>query len=128
MGSAETLYKKEFRALLLVREQYYKDLYQSYNPKFGYDVCKIAGSRFGTKCSLETKMKMSISHEGKCHSEETRAKIGFAIIGNKNGRGIRSIETRQKISISRKGTHHSEETKQKMRLSQMGNKNARKFH
>ena len=42
---------------LIIREQYYKDLYKSYDPKLGYDICPTAGSALGVKHSKETKEK-----------------------------------------------------------------------
>lgn len=34
----------EFRKPLYECEQHYKDLYKSYNRKYGYDICLVAGS------------------------------------------------------------------------------------
>ena len=45
---------------LLNREQYYKDLYQSYKREFGYDVLEKADSNLGLKYSKEVRDKMSI--------------------------------------------------------------------
>jgi len=62
---------------LIKREQYYLDLLQ---PE--YNILKIAGSRLGSKHSVETKKKMSVSRLGegntffgKFHSNETKAKL-----------------------------------------------------
>jgi group I intron endonuclease len=52
---------------LLEREQYYLDLYKSYDSKFGYNICKVAGngSQLGLKRSLETRQLMSLAKKGK---------------------------------------------------------------
>jgi len=64
----EIIYDK---GVLLEREQYYLDSYESYKPK-------IAGSSIGFKHTEETKLKMSKSHmgikKGPC-SDETKKKI-----------------------------------------------------
>ncbi len=67
--SRGNLTKKEFRAPLLAREQHYKDLYKSYDPEYGYDICKIAGNTLGCSWKL---------------SEETKIKMSEARMGNKN--------------------------------------------
>ncbi len=92
----DALPRYEFRKPLLAREQYYKDLYKSYDRKYGYDICKIAGSTLGSTHSEETRRKISESMKGACVSEETRRKIGKA------------------NAIVHRGMHHSEETKQKI--------------
>ncbi len=80
------LSKSEFRKPLLAREQYYKDLYKSYDRKYGYDICKIAGSTLGST-----------------HSEETRRKIGAASKLRNSGENNPWF-----------GRHPSEETRRKM--------------
>jgi len=52
---------------LLTREQFYIDL-----NKDGYNICKVAGNRLGTTQSVSTRNKMSESHKGIKHSDETR--------------------------------------------------------
>ncbi len=73
---------------LLVREQYFMDFYQSYNTKFGYNICKIANSRLGCKHSAETRQKMKGMNTGekngmygKTISEEIKAqkKLKFSV-------------------------------------------------
>lgn len=84
-----------------------------------YDTRKRIGfNNYGTKASLETKQKMSISGKGKHNkplSEKHKQKISLATkgrslseehkikIGKKHKGKVISIETRQKISASRKG-------------------------
>jgi len=50
---------------LLLREQFYLDLHQTYNPENGYNICKIAGNSSGRKPSEETKEKMRIAMKSK---------------------------------------------------------------
>jgi hypothetical protein len=78
-------------------------------------------NRLGTRCSLETREKMSKARLGRLVSPETRRKISDAIRGIK-----RSEETRHKISQAKKGiVSHvwSEESKRKLSISLLGNKN-----
>lgn len=123
---------------LVNREQYYIN-----NTKCLYNLCKIAGNRFGFKHTEETKNKISKSNKGKIVSAEVKIKISEALKGRKL-----SKETCKKISISQLGktkiynkdflekaskrilmhsgsfkNHtHSEESKLKMSASQKGKK------
>jgi group I intron endonuclease len=54
---------------LLVREQYYLDLF---NPK--YNISKIAGSNLGIKRTAETKLKKSLAQKEKWKEEEYKEK------------------------------------------------------
>jgi group I intron endonuclease len=49
---------------LLVREQYYLDLYKSFDPKIGYNISPTAGSNLGWKATDETRKRMSDSRKG----------------------------------------------------------------
>ena len=51
--------------ILLEREQFYLDFYQSYDIKIGYNICKIAGSSLGIKKTPEQCLKMSEFRKGK---------------------------------------------------------------
>jgi hypothetical protein len=89
---------------LLSREQHFLDLYKSYLPENGYNLCPIANSMLGYKYSDEQKIKMSENrrgkknqHYGKKHSEETKRKIG-----EKNKNRIISEEEKEKRSIAMK--------------------------
>ena len=60
----------------------------------------------------EIRKKISVSHNGKRHTEETKQKM----------RKLKSEKTKQKMSVAKRGKnhpmydkHHSEETKQKLR-------------
>jgi len=119
-------------------EQHYKDLYDSYNPKYGYDICKIAGygSQLGLKRSKKTKNKLRkkvLGNKralGSKRSDEIRQQLcenHYDCSGKNNPmygrRGElsphfgkpRSEETKAKISTSNTGKHRSEVTKQKLR-------------
>jgi NADH-ubiquinone oxidoreductase chain 4 len=91
-------------SLLIEREQYYFDLF---SPE--YNINPVAGSRFGTKHSEESRKKISDGHLGKLASEETREKMSEAKRGDKNPNFSNptnyqhSEETREKMSAI-KGT------------------------
>ncbi len=108
------LSKSEFRKPLLAREQYYKDLYKSYDRKYGYDICKIAGSTLGAAFydSKAWRQKVGAPHKGKPLSVETKRRISISNTGQK--RRAFSEETRRKMSIAFRGRKLSEETKKKM--------------
>jgi group I intron endonuclease len=100
----EILEALEDKTLLLQREQYYLDLYKSYIPEYGYNLCSIANSMLGYKYSDEQKLKMSENrrgeknqHYGKKHSEETKKKIS-----EKNKNRYISEEEKQKRSVAMK--------------------------
>ncbi len=100
--------------------------------KSEYNVCKIAGSRLGSKCSEETLEKMrkakggeNNTFYGKHHSEESKRKMSEARKGKPSfwkGKAL-PLEMRQKISASRMGLRPSEETRKKLSLAKLGNKN-----
>jgi len=107
--------------LLIEREQYWIDGLDTYNN--GYNSRPIADSPLGTKCSEETKKKISEFHKKrkrKPHSEETKRKLSEHFKGKPSpnkGKKL-SEETKKKISESKKGkpsgregSKHSEETK-----------------
>ena len=84
----------------------------------------VLGSSY--KLTQDTKNKMSESHKGKHHSEETRRKISEALKGNKMSENNRialyeahkgkkqSVETCKKRSESLKGRTFSEEHRRKI--------------
>ena len=110
----------------LKREQYYLDLYKSYNRDIGFNISKNALAPMdGRHHSEETKRKFSETRKGKNHpwygkhhTEETRKKISESNkgiqAGEKNpfyGRH-HSEETKNKISEANKGRHLTDEQKQ----------------
>lgn len=87
---------------LVKREQHYKDLYKSYDRKYGYDICPVAGNTLGTILTEEHKQKLSLAHKGLKHSKETIDKISLAASGKNNPMYGKqhSIESKRKISIN----------------------------
>jgi group I intron endonuclease len=87
---------------LIAREQFYKNLYKSYNPVFGYDMLEIAGSTTGYKHTPIAKFKISEAlrkRKGKKVSPEEKERLRNLRLGDKP-----SIETLQKRSKSCKET------------------------
>lgn len=105
--------KIEFKKYLLEREQYYIDLFDSYNN--GYNECPIAGSRLGSKATEETKLKQHNSLKGRIFSEDHRKKLSESA----KSREI-SEETIEKFRKRMTGVKLSEETKLKMSESRTG--------
>ena len=95
-------------------EQAYIDLHQACDPKHGYNIAPIAGSNLGVKHTDETKAKLSAAMMGNKRklghkaSAETRAKKSAAQIGKK--RGPHSPETIAKMT----GQKRSEQMKARM--------------
>ena len=100
------------KAILIEKEQYWMDFYQSYNPKYGYNMSRVAGSPMkDRKHTDESKQKMSLSNIGKLvgykHTDKTRLNMSLAHIG---------------VPSPLKGIPLSEETKQKLSLALTGRK------
>jgi len=76
---------------------------------------KISESRKGTKCSEETKRKLSKANKGRIYSEEHNKKISLAKTGKK--RAPFSDECRKRMSESHVGLKHTNSTKKKQRLT-----------
>lgn len=94
------------------REQYYIDLLK---PK--YNLNSTAGSRLGRIHSEDSRVKMSISAQGRKHTEETKKLISLATkgINNPNFGKRHSEETKALISLARLGKSQlSESIKAKM--------------
>jgi group I intron endonuclease len=97
-------------SLCISREQYYIDLL-----KPEYNICKIAGSRLGTKQSEETKIKIGIVQKGvhnhfygKMHTDETRKKMQLSlksIIRDNNKPRVITLETKLSMSLRCKGVN-----------------------
>jgi len=97
-------------SLCISREQYYLDLL-----KPEYNICKIAGSRLGTKQSEETKIKIGIVQKGmhnhfygKMHTDETRKKIHLSlksIVRGNNKPRVATLETKLSMSLRCKGVN-----------------------
>lgn len=77
--------------MLLDREQYWLDFYQSYNREIGFNTAKYADaptrgritSKRGTHLTDEVKQKLRDANLGKRHSSETKRKMSIAQKGKK---------------------------------------------
>lgn len=120
---------------LLSYEQVFLDYYKSYEDDKGYNICKIAGSRYGLKSSKETKQKLREAHIGKKFSEEHKKKIKEANVGRKLSQEHKnkltgkkhSLETKQKLREAHIGKKLSEETKQKMSEAKRNRKDTKYY-
>ena len=65
-------------SLLLSREQHYIALMKSSDRKFGYNVCKVAGSPLGLTRSSATKRKISCYRKGKKFNQSVLHKLRTA--------------------------------------------------
>lgn len=111
---------------IMQREQYYLDVFKTYDPKIGYNICKVAGSTIGTKQSEETIKKRAESHRGRKVSPEGRLRMSEAaklrgvsqhVIDNLikvRPKGPISEAHREKIRASSTGRLHSLESRRKM--------------
>lgn len=91
----------------------YIELYQTYDPEYGYNLTH--GGESGYICSEETLNKLSNSHKGKRLSLEQREKISKTLKGRKHTK-----EWNDKISKSHIGITHTEDSKKKMSISKKG--------
>lgn len=89
------------------REQYWLDYYRSYDYNLGYNISHYAIGGGGYEVSDDTRQKLSESHKGKVHSEETKKKMS---------------EIKQGEHNPFYGKFHTEETKAQMRKSHQGEK------
>jgi group I intron endonuclease len=119
-----------YKKLILDRESYYIELFDSTNKDKGYNICKHSTDNTGRKHSEESKEKMRQAHLGKVFSEEHRKKISLHRKGSKA-----SPEAKINMSLSKKGKPiskevrekrigkpRSEETKEKLRQFNTGKK------
>lgn len=119
---------------LLILEQRYIDRLQP-----AYNICKVAGSRLGTKQSAETLAKVSAALRGRTMSAEAiekraaacrgqirgplsdsvRKKLSEALKGNKNneGRAPASAETRAKLSAAGLGVARPKSAEHRAKIS-----------
>lgn len=108
----------------LLREQYWLDFYQSWNPEKGYNLLKNSNNSLGYKHKDETKKRMSDLKIGKQSHPNTKKAVLLANIGRP-----RTKEEKEKISIANKGKKCSAESIEKRRLKVIGTffKNKRKI-
>lgn len=100
---------------LVPKEQYWLDISESVEK--GYNICPIARSTLGRKCTDEAKIKIGNANRGRKHTAETLAKMSKANKGK-----TLTDEHRAKISRSNKGRVMSEETLQKLIAANTGRK------
>lgn len=98
---------------LLLEEQKWLDKY--YSTDVLYNICPIAGSSLGRKCSEETKQKIAKKAFGRIVSAETRKKLSQSSRGR-----TKSLEEREQIRQRRLGSTHSEKSKQLISLKKRG--------
>lgn len=108
------------KELLSINEQFFID---TYNPWF--NICQIANSVLGRKCTDDTKRKMSLIHKGKKLSKEHKKNMSVARKGVNFNPPV-SIETRKKMSESHKEHKTTIETKIKIGMANKGKVNAKK--
>lgn len=97
---------------LISREQAHLDHIPK---KFRYNFDQIAGSRFGSKHSVATRLKISLSSKGLFKSAETKAAMSVARKGV-----LKSAETKAAMSVAKKGVPKSAETKTKISVARKG--------
>lgn len=102
---------------LLIKENYYQQLYKSTDSNFGYNVF-LTDINGKIRHSEESKQKISAGNKGKPKSEETKVKLSMANLGSP---GIPHTE-KHKIYISKclKGKPKSEEHKKNLSLAKIG--------
>lgn len=111
-------YVKNKKNLISV-EQCYLDSLQPFKT-IGYNICRIAGSRLGTKATKKTKRKISKANKGRRHTEETKEKIRKSHLGKHL-----TEQTKKKLSKIKKGVKTgplSYKTRKKMSEARRGNK------
>lgn len=98
-------------------EIYWIAWYQTSSPR-GYNI-REGGS--GGKLPPDVIERLASARRGTKMSEEQKAKISKALLGNKNTLGrTHSEATKQKMRVAKLGRKVSEETRQKMRDAQTG--------
>ena len=106
---------------LILREQYYIDTLKPF-----FNICKIAGSRFGTTQSTITKNKISLSLIGKKHTIERRKNMSIGAKGVK--RKPFTDEHKKNMSLGNKGVKRRPQKKEQIEKSRerlLGNTYAR---
>lgn len=82
---------------LLIREQYYIDLFDSY--KKGFNGCPKAGNTLGKFHSNKTKKKIGLKSIGRVKSEETRKKLSIASSRQEGETGYRAKLTNKNVKL-----------------------------
>jgi len=92
------------------------DEYNSYDRRYGYNICCVAGNCLGVKRSLATRKKMQGNTNGSYRmnykvSDATKRKM--------------SISAKNRIVSGMKGKKHSDEAKLKMRIAKLGKRSSK---
>lgn len=99
---------------LLFFEQIFLDYWKTYKEENGYNLCRIAGSRLGTRFSDESKKRLSESRKGKCVGQ-SNCNYGKPMPQNVRKKISRSLKGRFKgRNSSSYGKHHSAESCRKI--------------
>jgi group I intron endonuclease len=107
-----------------VREQFYMDLYNSYDREYGYNLSPTAGgSNTGHKHSDETKAAWSAQRKGKVRVGEALEALRAGAVKRKLTYVV-SDKTKNLLSESHKGIIPSQETRAKRGVSMTGNQNS----
>ena len=93
---------------LLTTEQYWIDKYNSIDPRYGFNICSVAGTRRHVPQSLETRQKISAAQFGRKHKPETILKMKSHIGSSKAGAKLtEKIVMDIKVSLKSGVTHKS---------------------
>lgn len=112
----------EIKSLVIVETKQEMDYYERElirildlrNPEKGYNLTDGGGGMLGFKLSDETKSRMAAHIK----TEEHRAKISKAKLGNKSRLGMKhSEETKQQMSLAAKGRKFSDEHRRNLSLA-----------
>lgn len=102
--------------LLIQREQWWMDLFGSYEKEYGYNISPTAGSCLGCKRTDSTKLKLSINKLGKHNPMYGRSGINSPNYGKTH-----SDASKEKMRLNAasfwKGKKRSDQVKDKMRQS-----------
>lgn len=110
----------EDRSTLYAREQFYMDKFRSVVPN-GYNINPIAGSRLGTKHSVETRAKLSAARQKRITKDETRLKLSIAHTNR-----IMTAEHKSNLSKASKGVPKSDAHRKAMSIERR-NRSMAKF-
>lgn len=102
---------------LIEQEQHWLDTFQPFDPTIGYNIDRVAGSRYGSTVSPETRERLRQINLGKKHSEETKRKQAEA-----SAKRTQSEATREKVRLIRLGTKRSDESRERSRISHLDKK------